>query len=519
MHWDTVYSMKETQPNILLITSEQQHWNTIGKFFPEVKTPNLDRLIEKGTYFNRAYCPNPLCTPTRSSMITGQYPSAHGAWTLGTKLKEEKLTVGDLFQEEGYDVSLIGKAHFQPLMETEEYSSLECHPKLRDLDFWRNFNGPFYGFNHVELIRNHTDEAHVGQHYALWMEEKGFKDWRKHFASYWNDVDYDPENRTEPQEHSWTLPEKFHYNTWTTERSIARMERCANEGKPFFLWASYLDPHPSYLVSEPWASMYDPNEITLPERRVREHQNSPPHIQKTQMENPDFSDLQESEHENHGCHSHLKSEDQLRKDIAVYYGMVSMMDHYIGKLLDGLEATGQAENTIVVFTTDHGHYYGHHGLTAKGPFHYEDGIKVPMIVSWPGKVEKDVVSPAIQSLVDLPVSFLNAAGIKVPYHMQGMNQLSVWKGETTEVRDHAIIENRHQQTAIHMKTYVDRRYKITVYCGREYGELYDLETDPDEYENLWDKPEFSDLKSELILKFLHAEMAKEPIEMPRIAVA
>ena len=161
------------RPNILLITSDQQHWSTLGCLNPEIDTPHLDRLADAGTLFERAYCPNPTCTPTRASMITGKYPSQHGAWSLGTKLSEAEHTVGEDFQAAGYRTSLVGKAHFQPLQATEEFSSLESYPILQDLDFWRDFSGPFYGFERVCLARNHADEAHVGQHYALWMEEQG----------------------------------------------------------------------------------------------------------------------------------------------------------------------------------------------------------------------------------------------------------------------------------------------------------------------------------------------------------
>jgi len=152
------------RPNILLITSDQQHWNTLGAFNPEISTPNLDRLVRGGTTFTRAYCPNPTCTPTRASIITGKYPSQHGAWTIGTKLPESETTVGELLGNAGYRTALVGKAHFQPLVTTEDYPSIEAYPVLQDLDFWRTFNGPFYGFDHVELARNHTNEAHVGQH-------------------------------------------------------------------------------------------------------------------------------------------------------------------------------------------------------------------------------------------------------------------------------------------------------------------------------------------------------------------
>ena len=167
--------------NLLLITSDQQQLSTLGILNPEIKTPNLDRLAGEGACYTRTYCPNPTCTPTRASLITGQYPSQHGAWTLGTKLPESVLTIGDVLRENGYVSALVGKAHFQPLASTDEFPSLEAYPILQDLEFWKNYKDRFYGFDSVELARNHTDEAHVGQHYAIWMEEKGLKDWRRYF--------------------------------------------------------------------------------------------------------------------------------------------------------------------------------------------------------------------------------------------------------------------------------------------------------------------------------------------------
>jgi arylsulfatase A-like enzyme len=217
--------MKETAapPNILLISSDQQHWRMLGAHTPTLKTPNLDRLAAQGTRFDRAYCPNPTCTPTRASLITGLYPSQHGAYTRGTKLPENTPSLGQYLQDGGYDSTLIGKAHFQPLRGTEAFPSLEAYPILQDLDFWRGFHGPFYGFNHIELTRNHADEAHVGQHYAIWMEENGGRDWRRWFSP--------PTGTTPAQKHVWNIPEKFHYNTWITERAIARDGKRASPGK------------------------------------------------------------------------------------------------------------------------------------------------------------------------------------------------------------------------------------------------------------------------------------------------
>lgn len=501
-----------TLPNILLITSDQQHWNTLGFDNPEVHTPNLDRLSRMGTVFDRAYCPNPTCTPTRSSLITGQWPSQHGAYTLGTKLMEDRVTIGEYLSGKGYRSGIVGKAHFQPLASTEKYTSLEAYPTLQDLDFWKSYQGPFYGFDDFELARNHTDEAHVGQHYALWMEEKGLTNWRDYFS--------EPTGTMPPQLHKWNLPEEYHYNTWIAERTNHYMEQYKEAEQPFFLWASFFDPHPSYLVPEPWDTMYDPEKITVPAGRPGEHDNGSPFHRAAMDPNPDYTQYGFQEKPmGHGVHSHVHDTKELAKDIAVYYGMVSCMDKYIGEILDRLDALGLTENTLIVFTSDHGHYYGHHGLVAKGPFHYEDGVRVPMIVSWPGQVEAGARSSAIQSLVDIPVTLLRAIGMERPATMSGMDQLDSWKQPEVRVREHTLVENNHVPGVIELRTYIDERYKLTVYRGVDCGELYDLKEDPEEFENRWDDADYAPIKAKLMEDFIKAEMAKDVLPMSRIAMA
>jgi len=498
-----------SRPNILFITSDQQHWNTIGAFNREVSTPNLDRLVREGTTFSRAYCPNPTCTPTRASIITGQYPSQHGAWTLGTKLLEDRRVVGDDLQAAGYRTALIGKAHFQPLKGTDEYPSLESYPVLQDLEFWERFNEPFYGFERAELVRNHTNEAHVGQHYAIWLEQQGCANWRDYFLPPTGTMDAGVR-------HAWALPEKYHYNAWIAERTNALLTEYQASGDSFFLWASFPDPHPPYLVPAPWDTMYDPDALTIPEAAPGEHDRNPPHFGLTQQRDPDFSYLKETGQEIHGYHSHLLPERERKQLVATYYGMVSMLDKYVGAILDRLDELGLADDTIVVFTTDHGHFFGQHGLQAKGGFMYEDLIKVPFLVRYPGKVPAGCVSDAFQSLVDLAPTFLSFAGIPVPHGMTGVDQSKVWLQRQSAARDHILCEFRHEPTTIHQKTYVDRRYKITVYYNQTYGEMFDLEEDPNELVNLWDSPAHAALKSELLLKYAWAELGKEPLAMPRI---
>ena len=411
----------------------------------------------------------------------------------------------------GYHTALVGKAHFQPLHGTDEFPSIEAYPTLQDLDFWRNHSEPFYGFEHIELARNHTDEAHVGQHYAIWLEERGCTNWKNYYRP--------PTGSNSDQKRKWEIPEEYHYGTWIAERSCSLLDQYSENDEPFFLWSSFFDPHPKYLAPEPWDTMYDPESLTVPSIVEGEHDNNPPHFQMTQTENPDFSPYKSSGQGLHGFGSHLHDQGELAKDIACYYGMISLMDKQIGQIIDKLEALGLANDTLVVFTSDHGHFFGHHGLTSKGAFHYEDMVRVPLIVSQPGKIPSGEVSNSLQSLVDFAPSFLSACDIQIPHAMTGTDQTDVWYGKRKTIRDHVIVENHHDPSTVHVKTYVGDRYKLTVYYQHEYGELFDLETDPKEINNLWKDPDSQGLKSELITKLLFAEMGKESVPMPRVSGA
>ena len=331
------------------------------------------------------------------------------------------------------------------------------------------------------------------------MEEKGLSNWRDYFLQ--------PTGNVAEQRRKWLIPERFHYNTWIAERSKAQISQHHDAGQPFFLWASFFDPHPKYLAPEPWDTMYDPHDITVPELTPGEHDNNPPHLQFTQQRDPDFSAWQEPNGSGcHGFHSHLHDRDELAKDIACYYGMVSCMDKYIGQIIDHLDKLGLAENTLVVFTSDHGHYFGQHGLIAKGAFHYDDGLRVPMIARLPGRIPAGRLSHSLQSLVDYAPTFLDYCGLAIPEDMTGLSQSAVWQGDESAAREYVIIENRHQPTTLHLKTYIDERYKITLYFDRDYGEIYDLRDDPGEVHNLWADEA---LRSQLTEAFLCAEMLKE----------
>jgi arylsulfatase A-like enzyme len=265
--------------------------------------------------------------------------------------------------------------------------------------------------------------------------------------------------------------------------------------------------------------MYDPADVRPGRLEPGELDRMAPWFALTQQANPDFSRWQETAYANHGFSSHRVAEDQLRRDIAIYYGMISLVDGQVARILRRLDDLGVAENTIVIFTTDHGHFLGHHGLTAKGAFHYEDLLRVPLHVRWPGRVPAGSRSESLQSLVDLAPTILAAAGLPAPQAMQGVNQLPVWTGAAADARDHVIVENRHQPTAVHLRTYIEQRHKLTVYRGQPWGDLFDLAEDPGEIVNRYDDPAYATVRHDLALRALDYELQREASRYERIAVA
>jgi arylsulfatase A-like enzyme len=264
--------------------------------------------------------------------------------------------------------------------------------------------------------------------------------------------------------------------------------------------------------------MYDPADMVPGTLLDEEHEMNPPHFGLTQQESPDFSTVFPTDKALHGASSHLRDREELKKDMACYYGMVSFMDREIGRVLQRLDELGMAGNTMVVFSTDHGHFLGQHGLIAKAIHQYEDLIRIPYLVRWPARVPAAKVSTAIQNLVDLAPTFAAAAGLDIPGAMTGVDQREAWAGGAA-ARAYSITENHHGTNECHMRTYVNQRHKITVYRVMDDGELFDLEADPGERRNLWRDPAAAELKSRMLLEFMQATLETEPMRMPRISGA
>ena len=468
--------------NILLITSDQQRWYTLGRLNPAIHTPHLDRLAERGVFFDRAYTVNPVCTPTRCSILTGEYPSRHGCFHVGTSLPENYgPTVAHRFTEAGYSTSLIGKAHFQAC---KDPASLESAPRVHDLDHFNNWHGPYFGFEHAELVIGHTSEPHAaGMHYGAWLRERAVD-----LEAFFNIHDYDHYG-------PWSLPEELHGSAWVADRSIAAIDRA--KGKPFFLWSSFQDPHNPYVTPEPWASQYDA--ASMPAPIVPPDLDGHPEFYASLARGAFYGDdlqLQEKAWGDVKIRPDM-GPDETRALRAVYYGMVSLMDHHIGRILDRLEADGTIDDTVIVFASDHGDYLGDHGLWGKGLPTYEAMQRVPFIVAPPDCQDRGQTSHALQSLVDIEQSCLDAAGLVACEESQGVSQKAAWIDPNCSVRDHCLVEFRPAQGPFKQKTYVTDQYKLVLYDTRDYGELYDLGVDPEQSRNLYDDAEYQSLKTEL----------------------
>jgi arylsulfatase A-like enzyme len=491
--------------NILLITSDQQRWDALGALSSRIQTPNLDRLAEDGILFTRGYTVNPVCTPSRCTMLTGQYPSRHGCYHVGTSLpRDYGPTVAHRLADAGYFTALLGKAHFQQCLDPE---SFESAPGIHDLDYFGSWTGPYYGFEHCQLVIGHTSEPHAcGMHYGHWLRSQEVD-----LKRYFNIHKYSERG-------NWILPEELHGSAWVADKTIEAVDMAAD--KPFFLWASFQDPHNPYVVPSPWSELYDPDAMPDPETVENEMASKPPFYQA--LVDGDFygndPGLEPMGRGDVRLESGASNTD-VRAVRAAYSGMVSLMDFHIGRIIEALEERNLLSSTLIVFTSDHGDYLGNHGLWGKGLPAYEDIQRVPFMVRHPDCVTPGARSESLQSVVDLEATFCKYSEIPQGYGSQGVDQTASWVDGAKKTRDWTLMEFKPSEGSFLQHTLVTDSHKLVYYRAREYGELYDLKADPNQFENLYDSPDYSEIKSLLLRKLLDAEMEKEGRMRPRTAFA
>lgn len=473
------------RPNILLISADQQRADCMGFKGRKVKTPHLDALAAAGTHFDTAITPCVVCQPARASILTGQLPRTHGVHDNGIDLDPAVGGKGfaGMLAGVGYDTAYFGKAHFSTYHTFEATGSPEC---LRSsVRFPEDWNGPYMGFEHVELMLvGHNwwapEKPPGGQHYERWYHADGQGDAR-------TDLMWENGGDTKGAAQTWhsRLPVEWHNSTWTADRAVAWLEDGAHEA-PFCAWVSFPDPHHPFDAPEPWSHLHDPAEVDLPQHRTRNFEGRPWWHEQVLTAEPqgEGADIRKN-------YSRIppQTDEQLREIIANYYGQIALIDHNVGRILEALEAQGLAENTIVIYISDHGDWLGDHGLILKGPMHYDGLLKVPMIVRGPGVPAGARVDEPVSTL-DLLPTFADLAETAPMIPAHGASLRPVWEGSAS--REFAMNEWELLPTrtgvALSLRTVRTKDHKLTVDLTSGAGELYDLGVDPHELTNLWDDP-------------------------------
>ena len=474
------------RPNILLIYTDQQRFDTIRALGNgQIHTPNLDRLVGEGVAFTQATTPSPVCLVNRWCLHSGQWSSENRCYSNHHPGLRPPTDIPKLLRKAGYVTGLSGKNH--------------SFLTPADMDEW--------------------DETPTLPHHPEW---DNFERWARYREQHY------PRLAEEPV---WTSITAEHAKTASALRF---MERHGNSDKPFFLWLSYLYPHTPYEAPEPFFSMY----ADLP----------PPTVESDTLATAGKPFRQQFHQHNNDAVIPF-SEEQINLMRRVYYGMVTLIDAEIGKILDFLDERGLANNTLLVFTSDHGDYQGDHGLMAKSPALYDVLVRVPLIVRWQGQIDAGRLDDRFASHIDLLPTFAAAAGVPCPPQAQGVNLLPCLRdgGDGGAIRPFAFSEYGVPGTPYDEKRLTDEGLANTIFTNpsndrlswegnpvslsgrirmlRNHrwklvdeengaGELYDVQNDPHELRNLWDNPQYSAIRGEMQSQLVDWQAAITQKEYP-----
>jgi arylsulfatase A-like enzyme len=508
-----------SQPNFLFIITDQHRADHLGCYGNHtVSTPHIDALAASGLRAERAYVASPICMPNRASIMTGRMPSVHGVRHNGLELSQDETTFVDILRRNGYRTALVGKSHLQCINDLP--AQIPADPKDRLPYEARPLNGgpygqelettwernpehdltlPYYGFEQVDLSIMHADTQ--AGHWRRWIRSQT-KDADKLIGP--DNAIPTPEFELTKSRQAWRtrVPEELYPTSWITDRTIAAIRAFAAEGKPFFLEASYPDPHHPYTPPGRYWDMVRPEEIELPRSFGAEHRNMPPHLRWLYDRRADKTAAK------HTQALFACTEREAQEAIALNYGSIGMIDDGIGRIVAELRALGIDGNTIIIFTSDHGDYLGDHQLLLKGPVHYEGLIRVPMIWRDPAGAPGQVSNALLQS-TDLGPSILKRAGLPMVNGMHGRAVL----GDGQSGREHLLIEEEGQRRylgfagRVKMRSLITARHRLSVYEGAAWGELYDRQEDPDELVNLWDDPAARTVRAEMTERLARAMIA------------
>ena len=480
----------QKRPNILFITSDQQRADCYGFAGRKVRTPHLDKLAGDGTHFTACITPNLVCQPSRASILTGMLPLTHGVVDNGIDLPPATGALGfaAALAAAGYDTAFLGKAHFSTANTFAATGTAECRNSSEQ--FPPSWHGPYMGFEHVELMALGHLFRHMpptlplqGRHYERWLFSRSdpmevFDSWK---------------SETRPitgaaQTWSSGLPVAWHTSTWCADRAIDYL-RTHGRDKPFCAWVSFPDPHHPFDCPEPWASLYRQEEVDLPVEGRKDLDRRPWWHRASLESAPVGGDAAAQKFRSTLSRAPDQTEAQLREMTANYYGMVSLIDHSVGRILSALADSGLDRDTVVVYSTDHGDLLGDHGLYLKGPTAYEGLLRVGLIARGPGVPAGQRIDEPVSTL-DLAATFAELGGASLSREAQSRSLVPVIAGR--ESRDVALSEwNVHESRCgvpLELRTARGKGWKCSIELRSGAGELYDLANDPYEMRNVFEDP-------------------------------
>ncbi len=495
--------------NLVLIMCDQLRKDFLGCYGNEyVNTPNIDSLAAHSTVFDHCYVNNPICMPSRMSIFTGLYPHNHNQWTNGNQLEHPLRTLADHLHDNGYHTGSIGKLHFQctDCGKNAPHISMEDHRLWEEKGDNIDWYGPYWGFEHVEFTSGHATKPLA--HYGKWYHEHGGKDeWA--IAKPVEGFDACPVT---------TMPENLHDSMFVGERAAAYISEHANDDQPFFLTASFPDPHHPFNPPLETALRYKDVPVKMPVNEDDDLHTRPRHYHYHQygvwhragLLHP-LPDMPEEDKEKCGkcadqiaqfmdekilqglgllTHGDSSGEEYKPSVLSAHerdqrirntYAMVDLIDKGVGKILDALKESGALEDTVIIFTADHGELMGDHGLWLKGPFFYDGLVNVPLMMHTPE--DNASVTEALASSVDIYPTCCELLGVPTPRSCDGMSQAAALRGE--KVRTECLFEyrNGYFENDVYTLGYVDEKYKFVQYQNGDV-EMTDRINDPEENVNI-----------------------------------
>jgi len=393
---------KSERPNILLIMTDQQRFDSIGALGnPVIQTPALDRLVREGVSFTSAYCASPVCIASRCSLVLGQYPHETGC-VANTPMPQDRTSLMELLHRSGYQTHGIGKMHFCP-------------------DLWK-----LWGFD----ARDTSEEGYADDDYTRFLAENGYA----HIAAP-HGVRSEYYYLPQPSQ----LPMPMHHTQWVGDRACEFLRR-RDSCRPFFLWVSFIKPHPPFENPEPWMRLHRPVEMP------------PPFLP------PGYEHLLNYWNR---VQNRYKYRDQgtdlnlLRTTRAAYYAAISFIDCNVGRVLDLLEQEGELDNTLILYTSDHGELLGDYGSYGKRSF-LDVAAKVPLLVRYPAAFEAGCRCDQPVSLVDVGPTFLSAAGLARRPEHSGVSLAETAAGEAEP--DFVIGQLSEEEKGLYMLVTTDFKY-------------------------------------------------------------